>query len=255
MRGIDHIIYCYDKLVLCLQNHCHSCTLPSREEMMDLFQRPNSYFTSWTFTLLEQTPPPRHCSLHSSTSWPIQRFRVCLLYLLMLTFRKCLSTNTVVVVVDYSSKKRCQAILISTFDLSPFFWQTPFPLVFSERCQQEIDTVLEGKEHASFEDRHRMPYTQAVTHESQRIASTVPLSVFHSTTTDTEVMGYSIPKVRSSNTSKMLALICHSTPNVNSFFSSLITGFSYFTALLSFQTSRLCCTKRVSESSPMSSSP
>ncbi|CAB1313563.1 unnamed protein product [Coregonus sp. 'balchen'] len=32
-----------------------------------------------------------------------------------------------------------------------------------ERCQQEIDTVLEGKEHASFEDRHRMPYTQAGT--------------------------------------------------------------------------------------------
>lgn len=36
---------------------------------------------------------------------------------------------------------------------------------------------------------------QAVLHESQRMASTVPLSVFHCTTKDTELMGYSIPEV------------------------------------------------------------
>ncbi|XP_072519864.1 cytochrome P450 2D9-like [Salminus brasiliensis] len=63
-----------------------------------------------------------------------------------------------------------------------------------ERCQQEIDEVLEGKAQASFEDRHNMPYTQAVIHESQRVAKTVPLSVPHCTTNDTELMGFSIPK-------------------------------------------------------------
>uniref|UniRef100_A0A8C6SBL9 Cytochrome P450 n=1 Tax=Neogobius melanostomus TaxID=47308 RepID=A0A8C6SBL9_9GOBI len=63
-----------------------------------------------------------------------------------------------------------------------------------ERCQQEIDRVLEGKDSVTFEDRHNMPYVQAVTHESQRIADTVPLSAFHATTRDTELMGYSIPK-------------------------------------------------------------
>ncbi|CAN9499490.1 unnamed protein product [Ophioblennius macclurei] len=63
-----------------------------------------------------------------------------------------------------------------------------------EKCQEEIDRVLEGKELVCFEDRHNMPYMQAVLHEAQRISNTVPLSVFHKTTKDTELMGYSIPK-------------------------------------------------------------
>uniref|UniRef100_A0A3Q1JN44 Cytochrome P450, family 2, subfamily X, polypeptide 9 n=1 Tax=Anabas testudineus TaxID=64144 RepID=A0A3Q1JN44_ANATE len=63
-----------------------------------------------------------------------------------------------------------------------------------ERCQWEIGQVLGGKDRVSFEDRHKMPYMQAVIHEVQRIANTVPLSVFHCTTKDTELMGYSIPK-------------------------------------------------------------
>ncbi|XP_054631797.1 cytochrome P450 2F2-like [Dunckerocampus dactyliophorus] len=63
-----------------------------------------------------------------------------------------------------------------------------------ERCQQEIDEVLEGKDQVCFDDRNSMPYMQAVIHEVQRIANTVPLSVFHCTTKNTELMGYSIPK-------------------------------------------------------------
>ncbi|XP_010881766.2 cytochrome P450 2F2-like isoform X1 [Esox lucius] len=77
--------------------------------------------------------------------------------------------------------------------LTAFLYLMTNPKI-QERCQQEIDMVLDGKEHTSFEDRHRMPYTQAVIHEVQRIASIVPLSVFHRTTRDTELMGYSIPK-------------------------------------------------------------
>ncbi|KAK2841900.1 hypothetical protein Q5P01_012100 [Channa striata] len=63
-----------------------------------------------------------------------------------------------------------------------------------ERCQREIDKVLDGRDQPSFEDRHQMPYVQAVIHETQRKANTVPLSVFHCTTRDTELMGYSIPR-------------------------------------------------------------
>ncbi|XP_029010218.1 cytochrome P450 2J6-like isoform X1 [Betta splendens] len=63
-----------------------------------------------------------------------------------------------------------------------------------ERCQQEIDQVMEGKDQICFDDRHNMPFTQAVIHEVQRVANTVPLSVVHCTTRDTDLMGYSIPK-------------------------------------------------------------
>uniref|UniRef100_A0A8C2HQ12 Cytochrome P450, family 2, subfamily X, polypeptide 9 n=1 Tax=Cyprinus carpio TaxID=7962 RepID=A0A8C2HQ12_CYPCA len=59
---------------------------------------------------------------------------------------------------------------------------------------QKMDEVLEGKDHASYENRHNTPYTLAVIHEVQRVANTVPLSVFHCTTKDTTLMGYSIPK-------------------------------------------------------------
>ncbi|XP_017579851.1 cytochrome P450 2F2-like [Pygocentrus nattereri] len=76
--------------------------------------------------------------------------------------------------------------------LTAFLYLTACPDI-QERCQQEIDEVLEGKAHACFEDRLNMPYTQAVVHECQRIAITVP-TAFHSTSRDTELMGYSIPK-------------------------------------------------------------
>ncbi|KAJ8406596.1 hypothetical protein AAFF_G00301700 [Aldrovandia affinis] len=77
--------------------------------------------------------------------------------------------------------------------LTAFLYLMTHPDV-QERCQKEIDEVLGEKAQASFEDRPRMPYTQAMIHEVQRVANTVPLSVFHTTTKDTQLMGYDIPK-------------------------------------------------------------
>ncbi|XP_051807656.1 cytochrome P450 2F2-like [Acanthochromis polyacanthus] len=77
--------------------------------------------------------------------------------------------------------------------LTAFLYLMNHPHI-QERCQQEIDRVLEGKDQVCFDDRHQMPYMQAVIYESQRIANTVPLSVSHNTTKDTELAGYSIPK-------------------------------------------------------------
>ncbi|XP_051978787.1 cytochrome P450 2F2-like isoform X1 [Xyrauchen texanus] len=77
--------------------------------------------------------------------------------------------------------------------LTAFLYLMTHPEV-QERCQREIDEVLDGKDQASYDDRHNMPYTLAAIHEVQRVANTVPLSVFHCTTKDTELMGYNIPK-------------------------------------------------------------
>ncbi|KAK1888215.1 Cytochrome P450 2F2 [Dissostichus eleginoides] len=77
--------------------------------------------------------------------------------------------------------------------LTGFLYLMTYPHI-QERCQQEIDEVFGGKDQASFEDRHNMPYVQATIHEIQRVANTVPLSVPHCTIKDTELMGYSIPK-------------------------------------------------------------
>ncbi|XP_063042620.1 cytochrome P450 2F5-like [Engraulis encrasicolus] len=63
-----------------------------------------------------------------------------------------------------------------------------------ERCHEEIDTVLGSCESVSYEDRHSMPYVQAMIHEAQRMADVLPLSIFHTTTTHTQLHGYTIPK-------------------------------------------------------------
>ncbi|XP_062381220.1 cytochrome P450 2F2-like isoform X1 [Sardina pilchardus] len=63
-----------------------------------------------------------------------------------------------------------------------------------EQCHEEIAGVLGGRECVSFEDRHSMPYVQALIHEAQRVGDVVPLSVFHTATTHTHLHGYTIPK-------------------------------------------------------------
>ncbi|KAM6980617.1 cytochrome P450 2B4-like [Aplochiton taeniatus] len=63
-----------------------------------------------------------------------------------------------------------------------------------ERCVQEMESVLGGRSQVSFEDRHAMPYVQAVIHEIQRISDAVPLSVFHIINHSTQLLGYQLPK-------------------------------------------------------------
>nr|XP_005166578.1 cytochrome P450 2F2 [Danio rerio] len=63
-----------------------------------------------------------------------------------------------------------------------------------EQCQREIDEVLGARDHVTYEDRNDMHFVQAVIHEGQRVADIVPLNVFHTARTDTQLRGYSIPK-------------------------------------------------------------
>ncbi|ETE57844.1 Cytochrome protein, partial [Ophiophagus hannah] len=64
----------------------------------------------------------------------------------------------------------------------------------SEKCWKEIDTVVGNEASLKYEDRKRMPYTNAVIHEIQRISNVVPLGIPHASIKDVQLFGYKIPK-------------------------------------------------------------
>lgn len=93
--------------------------------------------------------------------------------------------------------------------------------------------------------------TQAVIHEIQRVANTLPLSVYHRTTTDTRLMGYSLPKVRSSWWF-LGNIYCQRLWSLLTVFLVLFASF-VLRELLSSKTWNPCCTRRDSGSSLMNS--
>ncbi|XP_069590383.1 cytochrome P450 2K1-like [Ranitomeya imitator] len=62
------------------------------------------------------------------------------------------------------------------------------------KVQEEIKTHIKPGQLPTVEDRKKMPYTDAVIHETQRIGNILPLNVSHSTPTDVYLRGYLIPK-------------------------------------------------------------
>ncbi|KAL2080018.1 hypothetical protein ACEWY4_023811 [Coilia grayii] len=67
-----------------------------------------------------------------------------------------------------------------------------YPLI-QDRVQGEIDRVIGGRLPAA-EDRKSLPYTDAVIHETQRLANIVPMSIPHTTSCDVHFQGYLIKK-------------------------------------------------------------
>uniref|UniRef100_A0A4X2K4A1 Cytochrome P450 family 2 subfamily B member 6 n=1 Tax=Vombatus ursinus TaxID=29139 RepID=A0A4X2K4A1_VOMUR len=63
-----------------------------------------------------------------------------------------------------------------------------------EKVQEEIDQVIGRNRLPDLKDRAKMPYTDAVIHETQRFGDLLPMSVPHSVTQDTSFRGYLLPK-------------------------------------------------------------
>ncbi|XP_004634958.1 vitamin D 25-hydroxylase [Octodon degus] len=59
---------------------------------------------------------------------------------------------------------------------------------------KEIDLIIGPSRQPSWDDKCKMPYTEAVLHEVLRFCNIVPLGIFHATSEDAVVRGYSIPK-------------------------------------------------------------
>ncbi|XP_051573058.1 cytochrome P450 2K1-like isoform X2 [Myxocyprinus asiaticus] len=62
-----------------------------------------------------------------------------------------------------------------------------------DRVQEEIDRVIGGRQ-PMVDDRKKLPYTDAVIHETQRLANIVPMNLPHTTSCDVHFNGYFIKK-------------------------------------------------------------
>ncbi|XP_078591227.1 cytochrome P450 2U1-like [Branchiostoma floridae x Branchiostoma japonicum] len=64
---------------------------------------------------------------------------------------------------------------------------------WQRKVQEELDAVVGSDEIPPYSRREELPYTEATILESQRIRTTVPLSVPHCTSSPTSLQGYDIP--------------------------------------------------------------
>ncbi|KAK7796922.1 hypothetical protein U0070_011431, partial [Myodes glareolus] len=74
-----------------------------------------------------------------------------------------------------------------------FLLMLKYPHV-AEKVQKEIDQVIGSHRPPTLDDRNKMPYTDAVIHEIQRVADNAPIGMPHKVTKDTSFRGYLLPK-------------------------------------------------------------
>lgn len=75
-----------------------------------------------------------------------------------------------------------------------FIWlKNLLPLL--DQVQEELRRVI-GSRQVQVEDRKNLPFTDAVIHETQRLANIVPMALPHKTSQDVTLQGFFIKKVR-----------------------------------------------------------
>ena len=60
-------------------------------------------------------------------------------------------------------------------------------------ARKELESTIGLSERANYDDRHLTPYNEAVIHEVHRMASIVPMSIFHYVTQDMQVESFKVP--------------------------------------------------------------
>lgn len=65
----------------------------------------------------------------------------------------------------------------------------------AEKVQAEIDSVIGQSRFPDMTDRPKLPYAEAVIHETQRLGNVLPLGFPKMASKDTTLGGYFIPKV------------------------------------------------------------
>ena len=79
--------------------------------------------------------------------------------------------------------------------------------MLSDQVQEELSRVVGGRQ-IRVEDRRNMPFTDAVIHESQRLANIAPMAIPHKTSRDVTFQGYLIKGVSCPCQSKSRHLLC-----------------------------------------------
>ncbi|NWI14541.1 CP2J6 protein, partial [Crypturellus soui] len=72
-------------------------------------------------------------------------------------------------------------------------YMTLYPEI-QEKVQKELDTVLGPSHIICYEDRKKVPYTNAVIHEIQRYSNIILIALPRRSVKDTELLGFHIPK-------------------------------------------------------------
>ena len=90
------------------------------------------------------------------------------------------------------------------------------PLLFSEKVQAEIDSMLGQSQQPNSAIPDAMAYTNAVIHKVLRMKNIIPMNVPREVALDTTLAGYHMPKViRGSLTAKVFKLLFVNTRNLN----------------------------------------